>query len=129
MSRARALLCLLVLPLLAGATVPEKSVLKEVLKVSVRDDSGGARRFTLATQGLLVFSKRGQMFGDPATAPDTLTVAGVGTIELVSADDGRPLVIDVWVVGAERSETQRFSGRSLKIKRATLTSAYVVTER
>ena len=129
MPRVRTLLCLLALPLLASATPPAEPALKEVLKISVRGDSGGAQRFTVVTRGFHVFSARRQKLEAPSAAPDTLTVAGIGTVEIVSAESGKPIILDAWVLGAERSETQRFSGHALKIERASLTSTFVVTDR
>ena len=129
MPRARNLLWLIALPLFASATTPVEPARKDVLKLSVRGDSGGAQRFTLATHGFRVFSARRQDLRGPGVAPDTLTLAGVGTIELTSADSGRVVVADVWVISGGTSEPQRFSGRTLRIERASLTSAYVVKDR
>jgi hypothetical protein len=127
MPRVRNLLWLLAVPLFARPTTPVEPVRKDVLKVSVRGDSGGAQRFTLVTRGFHVFSARRQDFRGPGAAPDTLTFVGTGTIELTSADSSRPVVADVWLVSWETSEPHRYSGRTLRIERAFPTSRYVVT--
>ena len=127
MPRARNLLWLLALPLFASPTTPVEPARKDVLKVSVRGDSGGAQRFTLITRGFHVFSARRQDLRGPGVAPDTLTVAGAGTVELTSADSSKPVVADVWMISRETSEPQRFSGRTLKIERSSPTSGYIVT--
>src|SRR5688500_16130973 len=130
MRRARTLLCLLALPLLAGATTPEEPALKEILRLSVRGDSGGAQRFTVVKHGIHVFSQRRQALEAGGMAPDTLMVAGVGIVELVSADPDKPLIIDAWTtIGVESSPPQRYSARSVKIEKATPMSGYVITQR
>lgn len=129
MPRVRNLLLLLALPLFASTTTPVEPARKDVLKLSIRGDSGSAQRFTLVTRGFHVFSARRQDFRAPGVAPDTLTLAGTGTIELTSADSSKPVVADVWVMSREASEPQRFTGPALRIDRASLTSGYVVTHR
>src|SRR5688500_10863240 len=130
MRRARTLLCLLALPLLAGATTPEEPALKEILRVSVRGDSGGAARFTVVKQGVHVFSHRRQPLEHGGVAPDTLMIAGVGSAELTSADPEKPLIIDAWMtIGVESTPPERYSAKSVKIERATLTSGYVITQK
>jgi hypothetical protein len=127
MSRARNLLWLLALPLFASATIPVEPARKDFLRVSVRGDSGDAQRFTLATRGFHVVSARRQDYRGPGAAPDTLSFDGAGTIELTSADSGKPVVAYVWVMSTKPSQPQRFSGPALRIEWASPTSGYVVT--
>lgn len=129
MLRARHILWLVALPLLGSATPAGEPVPKEPLFLSVRNDPGSARRFTVTSQGLHIFSRRGSDFHDGGTAPDTVQLVGTGSAELVSADSGKLLVLDVWVMGSDRPWPQRYTGRGFRIDRPSLTAAYVISNR
>ena len=128
MARNRTLLALLALPLLASATPPAESALKDGVRVIVRSDSGGAERFTLTTRGFQIRSASRQPLVGISAAPDTLFFFGAGTIELASADPARPIVADIGAL-TQRTPMTRFSARTLKIERATPTGDWVVTDR
>jgi hypothetical protein len=141
MRSARKLLWLLAIPLLMSATPPTEPALKDVLVVSVRGDSGSAQRFTLVARGFLttwghrgvaargsyVVARDGQDMRTSGVAPDTLRIFGTGSAELASADSGKPVVVDVWVISQDTSGIQRFSGKTLKIERASPTSGYSIS--
>ena len=129
MPRVRTLLCVLALPFLASASPSADSALKDGVRVIVRRDSGGARRFTLTTTGFHVRSARRQPLDNGAgTGPDTLFFWGAGTIRLASVDSTRPIIADIGTL-SQRTPLQRFSGRTLKIERTTATGDWVVTDR
>jgi hypothetical protein len=128
MSRALTILALLAPPILVSTTLHSEPARKDVLMLSIRGDSGSAQRFTIVTENFHVFSRR-QDLRRAVNAPDTLTIAGTGSVEIVSADSGKPVVADVWVISRETSDIQRFSGQAIKVRRSSPTGGYHVTDR
>ena len=129
MLRARHVLWLVALPLLGSASPAGEPVPKVIFNVSVRGEAGSARRFTVSSENLHALSRRGSDFREARLAPDTVQFAGVGTAELVSADSGKSLVLDVWTVGEEVSDVMRFTGHAFRIEHSSPTSQFVVTPR
>ena len=129
MLRARHFLWLVALPVLGSASPAGEPVPKVIFNVSIRGDSGSARQFTVSSEKLYALSRRGSDFREVRSAPDTVQFAGVGTAELVSADSGKSLVLDVWTVGEEVSDVMRFTGRAFRIEHSWPTNQFVVIPR
>ena len=128
MRRPLSFLWLLTVPALVSMSPPPAPARKDVLQVSIRGDSGSAQHFTVVTEGLHVFARR-QRLEQTAVAPDTLTVLGTGSLEIISADSGKFIVAEVRRISAEISEIERFSGRTLKISRKYPNDGYTITDR
>ena len=128
MSRPLSFLLMLLVPTLMSMASAARPVRKDVLVLSIRGDSGSAQHFTVVSEGFHVFSRR-QHLEQGGVAPDTLTVLGTGSVEIVSADSGKAVVADVQVISREVSDVQRFSGRTLKVSRKSVNEGYTITDR
>jgi hypothetical protein len=119
------LLLAVVVPIVFTAAHPRDAVRKDVLVLTVRADSGAATRFELKATDFAVFPRR--EWNGPQAAPATITIAGMGSVELISADSGRQLVADTRLTTMNGVFTGRYSGRELRIKRASLVSDFSIT--
>ena len=127
MRRTFRIAALLALLPVIGAGAPAEPARKEWLEVAVRADARSAARFTVESEGFRVMPRRGRPVGDVGRASDTLTVFGAGVVKLVSAEPGKLLSVDVWMVARERSAPARYTGRIIRIERDSPGTPYRVT--
>ena len=121
------LLLAVVVPIVFAASPLREGARKEFIELSVRGDSGAATRFELKTSNFAVFPRVDS--SSRHVAPVTITIAGRGSAELVSADSGRLVVADMRLTTREGVFTARYTGRAVRIERTSLQTPFSITTR